>query len=108
MFTDWLKWLTEWVAALVQGVVDWFVGLLQGGWNWLVDQVPTFTPPDWISVAVSGIGTMMGYVASMDSWVPIGLVVPVLGAVLASYGVAIAVRIGRIIASFATLGGGGA
>ena len=91
---------------LVQGVIGWLVGLLQGGWNWLVGQIPVFEPPTWVSVATDGIGQMMAMVASMDSWVPIGLIVPVLGAVLLSYGVAFSVRVARIIASFATLGGG--
>lgn len=70
--------------------------------------LPHFAVPSWLTQAGSLVATITGALTGTSAWLPwtaLGLAVAL---VLASVGIAIAIRGVRIAASFLTLGGGGA
>lgn len=89
-------------------ITDAIIGLLTNLVNTLLGSLPTFAMPSWFAAAAGPIQTVMGVGASLGAWVPTGLVITVLTALLAANGVAFGIKIARIVASFATFGGGSA
>lgn len=69
--------------------------------------LPTITVPAWMD-ASGPLATVMTFAGSMGAWFPVPLLVTVLLAVLTAWGIAFAIKITRIIASFLTMGGGSA
>lgn len=92
----------------ITAFVDWLLGLLRQAWDWIVAQIVVPSPPGWMVDAAAMMGQLTSQVGALSNWVPIPVLVGVLawGAMLVV--AAFTIRIIRIIASFATLGGGGA
>lgn len=88
-------------------VTDAIIGVLHSVLSTVLGWLPTFTLPTWMS-DTGPLATVLGYAGSMGAWFPTTLAATVLVAVLAAYAVAFGVKIVRIVASFATLGGGSA
>lgn len=103
---DWLGQLQQFLNGLWHWATDWLMELLKVAWNGLVDQVPTITLPTWWGDMVAGVGQVMALMGQMSFWVPVDVFLPAVLAVAAAFAVALAIRIARIVASFATLGGG--
>lgn len=97
---------TTWLMSVVVAVFQWLLDLLGGGLGYLVRMLPDVPVPSWVGDAVAMIISIMGPVTQMSAWIPAEVFIPVLGGVLAVSAVALAIRIARIVASFATLGGG--
>lgn len=89
-------------------VTDAVIGMLTNLVNWLLSFLPVITLPSWADSTVAAIGTVFGYAGSLGAWVSMPLVGVVLSFVLAAWGVAVVIKFVRIVASFATLGGGSA
>jgi len=89
-------------------IVEWFVGVLAGLAEWLLARLPVSEPPGWIAEGVGSITTLFGYMHSVSVWVPVALGGVVVTAVLACLVIGMGIKVARIVASFATLGGGGA
>ena len=89
------NWLMDWVANLVE---------------WLGAQLAAMVPPPpgWLLSLPAQIQGVTVYVAQAGHWFPVGLLAPVLVVVVACWIAGIAIKVVRIVASFATLGGGGA
>ena len=88
---------------VTDAIIGWFFNVV----GFLLDLLPTVTVPDWLS-ASGPMATVMTYAGSMGAWFPAQLVVTVLLGVLAAWGVAFAIKLARIVASFFTAGGGSA
>lgn len=105
-FVDLLVGLFEWLMQQVWDTLIWVLEFLQSPLGWLMGQLPTIELPDWAVPIPGMIATITGYMAKMDYWVPVTLIAPVLGFVVASYVIALGIRIARMVASIASGGGG--
>lgn len=93
-------------AELAGSVLTWLVGILNGGLVQLVSAFPDITLPSWFASGPAAISQLMTMVGQLSYWFPSEMFTPFLvwnGAVLV---IALGIRIARIVASFATLGGG--
>ena len=71
---------------------------------WLL--VPDIPVPDWLTNQSGVLGSMLHGVRALNEFVPLALAVTVLGAVLLVAGIAVGIRIVRMIISHVTGGGG--
>lgn len=76
--------------------------------SWLLGLIPSWTPPSWLGDLVTFMGGVVSNALQLGNWIPWPLVGAAFLIVWTATGVALAVRIGRIVASFLTAGGGGA
>jgi hypothetical protein len=81
---------------------------------WLLAQLPSISVPTFFSSG-TGAGTVGGYVqgfagylGAMNNWFPFDQLGTALLFIVAAVGVTTAIKVARIVASFATLGGGSA
>lgn len=88
-------------------VTDWLIEVFAWLVGTILSWMPTITVPTWLN-ADGPIGTVFTYAGSMGAWFPTGLAITVILAILAAYAVGFGIKAVRIIASFATLGGGSA
>ncbi len=87
--------------AVLMWLSDFFVGL--------IGTLPDFNSPAWLTDTLpDGIQTVGQYASKMGPWIPYDAVGLVLATVAAIVGIALAIRLVRIVASFLTLGGGSA
>lgn len=87
------------ITDALLAVVAWVVETVTG---WM----PTVPVPAWLGTVGDGLDTAMSGASSMGAWLPVGLGVTVLSAVLLCVVLGFGIRVVRIIASFLTLGGG--
>ncbi len=89
-------------------ITQWLLDALVTVFSWLCSNFPTFTVPDFLSSVQSGIASINGDISGMDAWIPLSDAVAVTLAVVGVFAAALAIKVLRIVASFLTLGGGGA
>ena len=84
------------------------VGFFLDAVTWMVGLFPTFTLPDALqpSSIVASVEPLAAALGAADAYVSATALVVGSVAVLAAFVVAFAIRLVRIIASYATLGGG--
>lgn len=98
-------------------IVDAILTVLTAPFVWLLDNLPTFTWPDWLSSCTESCGTsgttMGGYasdlgqkLAALDGWVPVGTLFTAGSLIAAAWAFAFAVRGIRFAVSTFTGGGG--
>jgi len=78
--------------------------------TWIGAQVAGLVPPvpSWVTGLPGMISTVVGKLNEGGAWFPVELLAPVLVAVVLTYVAGLAIKLVRIVASFLTLGGGGA
>lgn len=78
--------------------------------TWLGAQLAALVPavPSWLTSLPGMISTVVGYISIAGAWFPVELLAPVLLLVVGTYAAGVAIKLIRIVASFLTLGGGGA
>lgn len=91
----------------IRAFVEWLQGLFAGVWDWIVDGIEVPAPPAWLTEASALVGQLMDYAGQLGHWVPWPVAVAVALFVVGCLVAALVIQIVRIIASFATLGGGG-
>lgn len=74
----------------------------------LVGLLPSWTAPAWLTTVISTLASTIGYVTMLDGWVPISAIGTVVAFMLACSAIAVGVKIGRIVLSLFTGGGGSA
>jgi hypothetical protein len=86
--------------------------------RWLLDGIPTFSWPDWFDANKSTVyggdpETMGGYafvvgrfLINLDGWVPVPLLFQGLTALMAAWVFHFTVKVGRLLVSHVTGGGG--
>lgn len=90
--------ITEFFMDHVLGViVDFFLALMES-------VLPM--PPGWIDQGTGAIAQVVSIAAQLDNWVPISFAGPVILFMPVILFAGFAIRLIRIILSFATLGGG--
>lgn len=83
-------------------LLDFWYGLL----NFVVDMLPTSEPPAWLDDGSTYLAQIWGYGAGLGAWIPWALVSTVFSALMVCLGIALVAHVVRIVASYATLGGG--
>lgn len=91
-----IEWLLRYVIA---PLVEWVSAQVSA----LVPPVPAF-----VTDLIAGIVTVVGYAAAAGMWFPVELLAVCVAVVVAATIAGLAIKVVRIVASFATLGGGGA
>jgi len=76
--------------------------------NFFIDLLPTTDAPSWLTSASSYLTVVWSYGAGLGAWIPWPIVGTVVASVLVCVGIGFAIKVARIVASFMTLGGGGA
>lgn len=89
--------ITQWIGEFFSALVNFVLGLL-----------PTVSPPSWLTDGSGYLATIWGYGAGLGAWIPWSLVGVVFAAVLVCIGIGFGIKVVRIVASFATIGGGSA
>lgn len=89
---------------IVEAVITVTMWLVKG----LIATMPTAGPPGWLDDGAGYLNTLMESAAGLGAFIPWGLAVTVIMAVLACVVVGFVIKVVRIIASFFTLGGGSA
>jgi hypothetical protein len=90
--------------VITDAILDFFgalVGFVMGELYALVPAVP-----GWANSAVDNLAEVKGWVMGFDTWLPVGLAFTVAAAVGAVWLVGILIGVGRVVASYLTLGGG--
>lgn len=89
---------------------EWLVNRVADMLEWLSAQIVPLIPPvpGWVASLPGYIHTLTGYLSTVSHWFPVELLVVVIVAVAATWIAGLAVKGIRIVASFLTLGGGGA
>jgi len=88
------------VELLLKAIAALLVGI--------ANLIPPLAVPQWLTDANGTLQGFIGQVYSLDAWVNVGLGVAVVGAFFACWGVALVIKVVRIVASFITAGGGSA
>ena len=77
--------------------------------GWFIDLTPEFPIPAWMTTTLPGwISTIAGWFSNVAYWLPVGHFSVVLGFAVGLVGLALGVRLVRIVLSFLTAGGGSA
>jgi hypothetical protein len=89
---------------------EWLMKQLVESLEWLSAQISGMVPPvpDWLMALPGYVRVVAGWVAVMGQWFPVEWLVIVIGAVFLTWAAGLAIKLVRIVASFLTLGGGGA
>lgn len=89
-------------------IVQWFVEALAGMFSLVLDLLPSWSAPGFLTALPGQIADIGAYTSGMAAWLPwtaIGTAVPIL---LAAVAVALAVKGTRMVLSLFTGGGGSA
>jgi hypothetical protein len=89
--------ITETLIAAFRDLVIFIGGLL-----------PTGTVPAWFGAFVVDLGTWLEQAETVSAWLPLSLMLTVMGALLVCIVAGFTIKLIRVVASFATLGGGSA
>jgi hypothetical protein len=74
----------------------------------LVSLLPAWTAPAWLATVIATMSSTIGTVTMLSGWVPISAIGTVVAFMLACSAIGLAVKIGRIVLSLFTGGGGSA
>jgi hypothetical protein len=83
------------------GVLKWIV-------THFLALIPTLPVPSWLADRTGFVGQVMGYISGLGNWIPFSYAATGVALVLASMGVGALIKVGRMMLSVATGGGGSA
>lgn len=90
-------------------IVNFVVHVLSQVAVLLVSLIPAGSGvPSWVTSLGSDFGLVAGWASSVGVWVPWPVIFTVVAAVMACWGIGLAVKLVRIAISYVTLGGGSA
>lgn len=89
---------------------EWLFGQVVGLVEWVGAQLGAMVPPvpGWVLSIAGMVARVASAMSGLGAWFPVELVAPVVIAVVLTFTVGLAIKVVRIVASFLTLGGGGA
>lgn len=76
--------------------------------SWVLALLPSWSLPDWVDSASSTLTNVLSGVGALNYLFPVGVLFLCVGVCFSAWLVAFGIRIGRIVASFLTAGGGSA
>lgn len=89
-------------------IVEWFLNLCASLWESLCAALPVVPVPSWVADGSAGVAQIIGMAATFGHWVPLSMFGVVVLGVVTCLVAGVGIKVARIVASFATLGGGGA
>lgn len=89
-------------------IVKYFLDFITTVWTSLMGAIPDVPVPDWLTGSGSDLHVLFAEAGSMGVWFNLPLALTVGGVILACLAMSAAVKIARIVLSFATAGGGSA
>ena len=90
-------------------ITQLLVGIFAGIATLVGRLLPDFEAPAFLTSTLPGlVDEMAAYLAGANAWLPLDQVAVVLGFIAFALGIAVTVKVARIVASFATFGGGSA
>lgn len=89
-------------------VVEWFLGVARTVFGGVIDALPKFTVPDWLTGAHDMVQGVLDKVGALGYWIPFGLAFTVAATVMGVLLLGFGVKVARIALSFLTAGGGSA
>ncbi len=89
--------IVELIVGLIAGLLE-FIGGLFGSWSM----------PAWWSEVDNSLDFISDQAAGFGQWIPFSAVVQALNLVVVAVGLALVIKLVRIVASFFTAGGGSA
>lgn len=87
-------------------ITDAIINFFGGIFDWLLGTLPVIESPQWLNAGAAMTGTVFGYAASMGAWFPSGLLLTVVGLLLATWLISWGVHVARMVLSMFTGGGG--
>ena len=91
---------------LIDALLDFVASVVAKFGEKLASLVPPV--PAWVNDGAGMISTVLGYATALGNWVPLPVFGVVVAAVVVCLVAGLAIKLARIVASFVTLGGGGA
>jgi len=89
-------------------IVKWFADFIAFLWEGMMDAIPDIPVPSWFTGSDSWFSTLFQEAGSMSVWVNFGLARTVGTILIGCIALSAAIKLGRILASFLTAGGGSA
>ncbi|RNL65731.1 hypothetical protein EFK50_01395 [Nocardioides marmoriginsengisoli] len=89
---------------IIKWLLDAFTIVLGGILSGLEALVPD--PPGWVSSGMAQLANVYDKAGLFDTWIPVALALTLVGWILAAHAIAAIMRLTRVAASYATLGGG--
>lgn len=89
-------------------VFEWLASALSSVFSWFVSWAPAPPVPSFFDDAAAATSQLGDLFAELSPWFPVGLVALILAAWAVALAAGIAIKLGRILLSFITLGGGSA
>lgn len=82
--------------------------VLLGFMTFVLGLLPSFTPPAWMADLAGYVSSGLGAFSSLSYWIPVGAVGTVVALVVVVQGIALALKLARMVLSVVTGGGGSA
>lgn len=89
-------------------IVDAFLGWISSALAFVVENLPAPQVPEWLSGFSMEAASATASVGYMGNWVPVPLLAAIGTVVAAAWAAGLIMKIGRIVLSFFTAGGGSA
>jgi len=89
-------------------IIKWIADFVVFLWNGLIGAIPDVPVPSWFTSQDTWFDTLFQEAGSMSVWVNFPLVRTVGTILIACIALSAAIKLGRIVASFLTAGGGSA
>lgn len=89
-------------------IVEGFLTVLAEVIGFIGGLFPAIDAPAFLGSITSGVNTVVGHMAPLGVWLPFGAAGTAVQFVIAAAGVALVVKLIRVVASFFTAGGGSA
>ncbi|MGC3993447.1 MAG: hypothetical protein QM779_04860 [Propionicimonas sp.] len=99
-------WFSHFFLDLLTKFVVWIYSVFGAGISSFWSKIDLPEPPAWVVAGVAGFVQLIGYVNSLSAWFPVQVLAAVTGWFTILVLIAIAIQVARIVASFASLGGG--
>jgi hypothetical protein len=89
-------------------IVQWFMQAVNGLISGIFSVMPPLPVPAWFTGAGTALANLFGAATSMGVWIPIPLALNVMATLFAAMFGGALIKLGRIVLSFLTAGGGSA
>jgi len=87
-------------------ITSWILDLIADAWEALLGAIPVPSEDSWVSDISGSVSWVSTTLSGLGAWIPFPLLGAVLGTVAIVWGVAVGIRIGRMVLSLFTGGGG--
>jgi hypothetical protein len=87
-------------------ITGWILDLIASVWESFLRSIPVPSDDSWIADLGDAVAWVADQVANLGAWIPFSLIGGILVTLVSVWGVAVGIRIGRMVLSLFTGGGG--